>query len=292
MKRLIKICIFIVILTLIASIFTGCEFWDNVKNQLQGGDTDDYTLTKNFTYNSNSNEPTKVIYMHQGEENGFKYKLYSDHAEIIGYKGEETDIVIPERIESIPVTIIAKNAFHQSNITSVQISNSVTEIGDGAFYEAKRLLQVTFGENVQVIGKYAFFGCDSLDGVYLNNTLREIKEYAFNSCLSLESIVITDSVESIGDHAFYLCQSMFKVFIPGSVMQMGDDVFGRCHQNFKIYAPASSVAHNYALQNSTLFIECYTHLEESYNDDTNDVDVSYDDEHEHGTENEETTEQA
>ena len=291
MKRVIKTCVFIVVLTMLASLFSGCEFWNDITDQLGITDPNDYTLSKNYTYDNDMDKTTKVMYLHQGVENGFKYKLYTDHAEITGYEGEATDIVIPDKLEGLPVTIIAKNAFHQSSITSVQMSDSVLEIRDGAFYEAKALIQVTLGQNVQFIGAYAFFGCESLEAVHLNDSLREIRAYAFNSCSSLKSIVITSSVESIGDHAFYLCSSMFKAFVSGSVTNIGDNVFGRCHPNFKIYAPASSTAHNYAIQNSTLYIECYTHLEESYNTDTNDVDVSYDDEHEHGSEDEESTEE-
>ena len=155
------------------------------------------------------------------------------------------------------------------------------------------MLEVTFGNSVQTVGKYAFFGCESLVGVYLNDGLKTIREYAFNSCYALESIVITDGVEQIGEHAFYLCKSMYKAFVTGNVSQFGDDVFGRCHENFKIYAPMSSPAYNYAQSSALLYVECYSHLEQAYNEDTNDADVSYgDDEHNHDGENtEETTEQ-
>ena len=280
MKRKFKICTIIVAVGLILSLFTGCEFWDNIVSQL-GGDTEDYTLTKGYTYHD-TDGTTKVSYIRNGEENGFKYKLYSSYVEITGYTGVETDIEIPAEIEGTPVTEIGKNAFHAANITSVKIPDTVIEIREAAFYEAKRLLEVTFGANVQRVGKYAFFSCENLGAVYLNDSLKIIGDYAFNSCTSLDSIVITDSVESIGYHAFYLCTSMYKAFIPGNVNDFGDDIFVRCHQNFKIYAPMSSPAHNYALSNSLLYVECYNYLEESYNTDTNDVDVSIDDEHEHG----------
>lgn len=291
MKRSFKICILLVAISLLLSLFTGCEFWDNIVNQL-GGDTEDYTLTKGYTYHDTDDE-TKISYIHSGEENGFKYKLYSNYVEITGYTGSETDIEIPSYIEETPVTEIGKNAFQQSHITSVKIPDTVIEIREAAFYDAKRLLEVTFGRDVQVVGKYAFFGCESLVGVYLNDSLRVIKEYAFNSCYSLDSIVITDGVDEIGDHAFYLCKSMYKAFVPGNVTKFGNDVFGRCHENFKIYAPMSSPAYNYAQSSSLLYIECYSYLEQVYNEDTNDADVSYgDDDHNHGEEStEETTEQ-
>ena len=291
MKLCFKILILLMALSLALSMLTGCEFWDNIVNQL-GGETDDYTLTKGYTYHD-TDETTKVSFIHSGEFNGFRYKLYSNYVEITGYSGSETDIEIPSTIESTPVTEIGKNAFHQSHITSVKIPDTVIEIREAAFYDAKRLLEVSLGKNVLTVGKYAFFGCENLGAVYLNDGLKTIKEYAFNSCYSLESIVITDSVEEIGTHAFYLCKAMYKAFVPGNVTRFGDDIFGRCHQNFKVYAPMSSPAYNYSQSSSLLYIECNNHLEQSYNEDTNDADVSYGDDHEHNEEStqEPTTEQ-
>lgn len=287
MKRSFKICILLAAISLLLSLFTGCEFWDNIVNQL-GGDTEDYPLTKGYTYHD-TDGTTKISYIHSGEENGFKYKLYSNYVEITGYTGTETDIEIPSYIEETPVTEIGKNAFYQSHITSVKFPDTVIEIREASFYDAKRLLEVTFGKNVQVVGKYAFFGCESLDAVYLNDSLKFIKEYAFNSCYSLESIVIPDGVEEIGEHAFYLCKSMYKAFVPGNVTTFGDDVFGRCHENFKVYAPMSSPAYNYAKSSALLYIECNSHLEQAYNEDTNDAEVSYGDDG-HDQDDETTTE--
>ena len=283
MKRCFKIFILIEAVCILLSALAGCEFWDNIVNQIKP-DTEDYTLTKGYTY-EDTQGTTKVSYIHSGEVDGFKYKLYSNYVEITGYTGTETDIEIPAYIEETPVTEIGKNAFHGSQITSVKIADTVMEINDAAFYEADRLLEVTLGRNVAIIGKYAFFGCESLNAVYLNDALRVISAYAFNSCSSLESIVITDGVEEIGEHAFYLCKAMYKAFVPGNITEFGNDVFGRCHENFKVYAPMSSPAYLYTQSSGLLYIECNSYLESVYNEDTNDADVSYgDDEHDHSGE--------
>lgn len=286
MKNIFKIFIAIVAVSLVLTAFTGCDFLNSLS-----GDTEDYTLTKGYTYHD-TDEVTQVSLIHSGQTDGFKYKLYSDHVEITGYTGAETDVEIPSTIEETPVTEIAKNAFHQSGITSVKIPDTVTEIREAAFYDSKSLLEVTFGKGVLTVGKYAFFGCDNLSSVYLNDGLKSIKEYAFNSCFSIDSIVIPDSVEEIGDHAFYLCRAMFKIYIPETVTNFGEDVFVRCHENFKIYAPANSAAQAYAQENSTLYIECNNYLEESYNSDVNDTSASLGDDHDHGDgdhDDEETT---
>ena len=50
-------------------------------------------------------------------------------------------------------------------MTIVEIGNSVTSIGDYAFYKCSGLTSVTIGNSVTSIGGYAFYGCSGLDKI-------------------------------------------------------------------------------------------------------------------------------
>ncbi len=76
------------------------------------------------------------------------------------------DVVIPATTNGYPVTSIGVNAFQYSGITNVTIPNSVTSIGDSAFYYCSRLTNVTIPSSVTSIGNYAFNDCTSLTRVY------------------------------------------------------------------------------------------------------------------------------
>ena len=73
-------------------------------------------------------------------------------------------------------------SFRNQKQTSYFIPNSVTSIGDGAF-----------------------FACNSLAEVVIPNSVTNIGDRAFSFCSSLAEVVIPNSVTSIGEGAFEYC---------------------------------------------------------------------------------------
>ena len=114
------------------------------------------------------------------------------------------------------------------NKTSFVIPNSVTSIGDYAFYYCRSLTSVTIQSGVTSIGVQAFGLCKSLTSITIPGSVTSIGECAFYQCDSLTSIIIPDSVRSIGKGAFLYCSSLTSVTIPGSVTSIGDDAFNGC----------------------------------------------------------------
>lgn len=57
-----------------------------------------------------------------------------------------------------------------NNITKVELGNSITSIGDSAFFYCGGLSSVTIGNNVTSIGHYAFQSCSGLTSVTVEAT--------------------------------------------------------------------------------------------------------------------------
>jgi len=118
--------------------------------------------------------------------------------------GKQGAYVIPNS-----VTSIGNYAFYGcSGLTSVTIPNSVTSIGMGAFMNCTALTSVTIPDSVTSIGREAFYGCTDLTSVSIPNSVTSIEQNAFSGCSGLTSVTIPNSVTSIGYSAFYYCTGL------------------------------------------------------------------------------------
>ena len=137
---------------------------------------------------------------------------------------EITDLVIPNS-----VTSIGDYAFYDcTGLTSIEIPNSVISIGSGAFSGCTGLISVTIPNSVISIGEEAFCGCSGLTSIEISNSVTSIGELAFSGCIGLTSIPIPNSVTSIGENAFSGCTGLTSVTIPSSVTSIGNFVFVLC----------------------------------------------------------------
>ncbi len=122
-----------------------------------------------------------------------------------------------------------------SGLTSVTIPNSVTSIGEYAFYNCSGLTSVTIPNSVTSIGDDAFRGCIGLTSVTIPNSVDSIGHGAFWGCSSLTSVTIGNSVISIGDNAFYYCTGLTTLNF--NAINCGD--FSSSHHPF--YCPITTI---------------------------------------------------
>ena len=127
-------------------------------------------------------------------------------------------------------------------ITSINISNGITNIGDYAFAYCSSLTSVTIPNSVTTIGISAFYNCSGLTSITIPNSVTSIGKNAFCVCTGLTSIEIPNSVTTIGQSAFAYCSSLTSVTIPNSVTTIGESAFYDCTGLTEIYSLAETPA--------------------------------------------------
>ena len=126
---------------------------------------------------------------------------------------------------------------YRLEITSVQLPEGLTSIGDNAFYYCISLESITIPAGVTSIGEYAFLVCDALktinvaaenehfsdiDGVLFNKSKTILLQYP--SGRTEESYTVPDGVTEIGEGAFYH-SGVKNIHLPEGVTVIGTSAF-------------------------------------------------------------------
>ena len=124
-----------------------------------------------------------------------------------------TDVTIGKGVMSIGVS----SFFGCSGLTSFIVSddnNSYMSVNglllskDGTILIRGMNGNVTIPESVTSIGDCAFYGCSGLKSVAIPDSVTAIGSWAFRGCSGLTSVSVPDSVISIGESVFADCNSL------------------------------------------------------------------------------------
>ena len=176
------------------------------------------------------------------EVEGGKIYFNANTGTITGCDLSASRVDIPSEIYGVPVTAIGKGAFRsgltRAKLEQVTIPNTVTSIGDQAFYDCEFLTSVVIPDSVTSVGKQAFTSCDALTSVVIGRGVTTIPREMFSYCESLTDLTIPGTVKFIDDMAF--CNSgLTSVTLPDGVTQLGDMVFHGCEDLVSAYLPDS-----------------------------------------------------
>ncbi len=160
----------------------------------------------------------------------YKRELKDDGTvRITKYTGKATDVVIPETLGGRTVTEIGNGCFYDNkNIKSVTMPDTIKIVDDGAFRECLNLESVTLPKNLLLIGDYTFSYCKKLKNITIPNTVKEIKGGAFRYCTSLTSFNIPDSVTNLGSYFLGGCTNLETVSIGKGAKYIPTGAFSDC----------------------------------------------------------------
>ena len=185
----------------------------------------------------------------------FEYKELEDGTlEITGYKGSDTKVVVPAKIDGKTVTSIGEVAFKgRSDMTGIELPSGLTNISRYAFGSCSSLTSIRIPSGVTSMAEYVFSGCSSLTSIELPSGLTSIANGTFDECSSLTDIELPGGVTAIGASAFANCYNLTGIELPDGVTSIGVSAFYECSSLTDIKLPGGVTDIRYGA-----FANCYS----------------------------------
>ncbi len=165
-----------------------------------------------------------------------------------------TKIEFPNSIRKI-----GENAFEETDVEEINISDSVTQIDSCAFMDCKKLRKVTLPSQLEEIEVGLFSGCEMLEEITIPNTIKEIKQDAFSKtairsikipdqvkeistqcfdfCTNLTDVTLSQNLETISKSAFFRCTSLTSILLPDKVKRIEEFAFESCTKLASVVLP-------------------------------------------------------
>lgn len=187
------------------------------------------------------------------------------------------DVVLPDTIDSLPVTVIGKQAFQScSKITAITLPSSVKAIEMQAFSYCSTLESVTLNEGLETLETYVFESSSKLTDIHIPASLTTIPQRAFQDSSVVKFTVSADNANYTADsygviyskdmtkllqyptaneataytipegvtdilsYAFFGSKKLTSVTIPETVINIEEQAFRSCNRLASITVPDST----------------------------------------------------
>lgn len=209
-------------------------------------------------------------------EGDFEYEVDTsvDEVKITKYTGNDVTVVIPSKIDGMPVTKLGYQAFREkAKLTEVTIPAGITDIDAQAFYGCERLETADLPDSVERLGGEVFRECRKLKNFNYPKNLKSASSSILYNCELITSVTVPEGVTTLANYTFadnnYLqtveLPSTLKkidhhafrgtpiksIVIPDSVEEIGERAFEDCGELKTVTFPSSLVTVGYAA-----FIRC------------------------------------
>ena len=115
----------------------------------------------------------------------------------------------------------------RTNLTDPKDTSATFAIPDDAFRGMREITAVELTDQVKDIGNYAFADCTSLRSIYLPGTIGVIRSSILEGCTALTEVTVGSGIMVINEDAFKGCSALRDLTLPLSLYQIYSP-FGGC----------------------------------------------------------------
>lgn len=135
---------------------------------------------------------------------GIAYRKVDDGYGVYTYTEDLPErVVVPEKIEGTPVTVLLEKCFADSPVCQVILPDSLHEIGDWAFRNCLNLTEIKVPDHVTEVGYAAFKKCKNLRRLELGRHTKTAGWNLCEDCKSIEEFIVWNEIEFIGGNLFW-----------------------------------------------------------------------------------------
>ena len=236
-KKSCRIICAIMALVFIVLLFPSCSFsMGSASDKGQGQNIEN--VIKN----------AKLQYPKTNED--FYYNVYDSYIKITKYIGDKEVVIVPSKIDELPVYVIGDEAFEGTSVKDVRISEGIYQIGASCFEDCALLETVDMPESVTLVGDSAFYSCTSLKEIVFPENVSEISSSVCYQCFSLTSVKIlaTGRDSEINRSAFEDCESLEIVYISEAVTYIASSAFSDIPETVVFRGCSGSAAAEYCAE--------------------------------------------
>ena len=212
---------------------------------------------------------------HETELNQLIKKAEYDYENLENFKlskyiGKDTNLILPNFSQEYVIDryFVCENFNGEGDavsefIESIKISDSVTELIDGAFADYIGLKKIEIGKNVSKIDvdDGVFDGCCNISSIIIDEENKKYKHgYGDESCnviiecdndegdtliMGCKNSIIPNGVKNIGKKVFFAYSKPSKITIPSSVEKIDENAFLGCYFTEIVHDPNLSNDNNW-----------------------------------------------
>lgn len=191
------------------------------------------------------------------------YRIEQEEAVILRCQGDESPLVLPERIDGCPVTALGPDCFgagpapagaqgglfsvaenplppvsrEGGTLTRITLPDTIRTVGERAFARCRGLKRLTLPRDLTQLGVRAFDQCGGLEHAELPQGVTQLPDYLFAQCRALKRVTLPQGLTWVGNHAFYNCMELEELELPRTVEFVGGGVFMNCKKLARLVLP-------------------------------------------------------
>ena len=160
--------------------------------------------------------------------------------------GEE-QVILPEAgqlfskitVEAVEVPPFEPKFMQLNNGTLTEVLEEdlkgATALRGRAFSGQSHLSKAHLPDTITSIGDYAFYNCTNLVDVKLSNNITSLPSNCFDTCRTLQTLVIPEGVTSLSYGTFFRCNALTNLYVPTTLKTLNSNPWENDAKSKNIY---------------------------------------------------------